>query len=51
LIEQDITSLLAEPLEAARARLNIAEPTRYREAHAELRNRGINPYDLLGQTA
>ncbi|WP_438729468.1 Coq4 family protein [Parasphingorhabdus sp. DH2-15] len=51
LIEQDITALLAEPLEAARARLNIAAPTRYREAHVELRNRGINPYDLLGQTA
>lgn len=51
LIEQDITALLAEPLDAARKRLNIAQPTAYRAAHAALRDQGINPYDLLGQTA
>lgn len=48
LIEQDITALLAEPLEQARKRLNIAEPTAYHAAHAALRGQGINPYDLLG---
>lgn len=44
---QDVRSLLAEPLEAARKRMNIGEPTLYREAHQKYRARGIDPYDFL----
>ena len=47
IIEQDIRSLLAEPLEAARARLGIGEPTLYHEAHRAYRSRGIDPYNFL----
>ena len=51
IIEQDIRSLLAEPLEAARARLGIGEPTLYQEAHRAYRNRGIDPYNFLAAKA
>jgi ubiquinone biosynthesis protein COQ4 len=47
LIEQPIRDLLAMPLEEARRSLGIAEPLRYREAHAKWRAAGIDPYDLL----
>lgn len=46
---QDIRALLAEPLDAARARLGIGEPAAYRAAHAAMRRHGIDPYDLLGE--
>jgi ubiquinone biosynthesis protein COQ4 len=46
---QDIEALLAEPLEAARARLNIGAPSAYHAAHAAMRAHGIDPYDLLGE--
>ena len=49
--EQSITDLLAEPLEAARARLNITPPVYYHEAHRRFRARGINPYELLASPA
>ena len=45
--QQDIRALLAEPLDAARTRLGIAEPTVYRDAHARLRAHGIDPYSTL----
>ena len=51
IIEQDIRALLAEPLEAARARLGIGEPTLYKEAHRAYRNRGIDPYNFLAAEA
>ncbi|MGH6652083.1 MAG: Coq4 family protein [Sphingopyxis sp.] len=51
IIEQDIRSLLAEPLEAARARLGIGEPTLYKEAHRAYRSRGIDPYNFLASQA
>ena len=47
IIEQDIRALLAEPLDAARARLGIGEPTLYQEAHRAYRSRGIDPYNFL----
>lgn len=47
IIEQDIRALLAEPLEAARARLGIARPTIYEAAHRAYRSRGIDPYNFL----
>lgn len=47
LVEQDIMALLAEPLEAARKRMGISEPTAYRQAHAAFRSSGIDPYDFL----
>jgi ubiquinone biosynthesis protein COQ4 len=46
--EQPMLSLLAEPLAAARKRLNIDEPRYYALAHERLRARGIDPYNLLG---
>jgi len=48
---QDIEALLAEPLDAARARLAIAEPSVYRQVHAMMRADGVDPYDLLGTRA
>lgn len=38
---EDYEALLAEPLEAARRRLNIAEPTTYHRAQASLRAKGL----------
>ncbi|MEQ1688304.1 MAG: Coq4 family protein, partial [Sphingopyxis sp.] len=48
IVDQDMYALLAEPLEAARARLGITPPTLYHAAHAAYRGRGIDPYDFLG---
>lgn len=48
---QDIAALLAEPLDAARRRLGIAEPAVYKRVHAMMRADGIDPYDLLGKMA
>ncbi|MEQ5786762.1 hypothetical protein J3454_02515 [Erythrobacter sp. NFXS35] len=47
LIEQSIRELLAQPLEAVRAQLNIPAPTQYRECHRIWSNEGIDPYNLL----
>ena len=47
LIEQPIRELLKQPFEEVRAKLNIAEPTKYRECHRIWREEGLNPYDLL----
>jgi len=38
---QDYVALLAEPLDAARRRLNIAEPVRYRKAQTMLAAKGV----------
>lgn len=46
---QDISVILAEPVEALRARLNIKVPETYNRAQAMLRADGIDPYDLMGQ--
>lgn len=51
IVEQDIRALLAEPLEAARARLGIGKPTIYEAAHQRYRNRGIDPYNFLAAAA
>ncbi|MBU6251848.1 MAG: hypothetical protein KGN98_01495 [Alphaproteobacteria bacterium] len=47
IVEQDIRALLAEPLDAARKRLNIPAPTQYQIAHQRYRARGIDPYNFL----
>jgi ubiquinone biosynthesis protein COQ4 len=47
LVEMAITELLPLPIEEARARLNIAEPKFYRQAHATWRGQGVDPYDLM----
>lgn len=44
--EQSIEALLAEPLVAARQRLNINTPRFYGMAHDRFKARGIDPYDL-----
>jgi len=47
IVDESITALLAEPIEAARKRLNIGSPTQYHAAHGAYRARGINPYNFL----
>lgn len=47
IMQQDIRALLAEPLEAARARMNIGEPTLYHACHGAYRARSIDPYNFL----
>lgn len=49
--EEDISALLAEPLESARARLGIGKPTIYQKAHQIFRSQGIDPYDFLAGKA
>ena len=44
---QDIRALLAEPLEAARARLGIGQPAEYQRAHQVYRAGGVDPYNFL----
>ncbi len=51
LVDESIIDLLAEPLESARKRLNIGQPTLYRAAHTAYRSRGIDPYNFLAATA
>ena len=51
LIEEDITALLAEPLEAARKRMGIGTPTEYKHAHVLWRSGGVDPYDFLTSAA
>lgn len=45
---EDVRALLAEPLDAARRRMRIAEPYYYQQAHARFRARGLDPYELMG---
>ena len=47
LVEMSITELLAMPLEDVRAKLNIATPRYYNQAHSLWRAKGIDPYDLM----
>ena len=51
LCEQAITELLPLPIEDVRRRLNITPAVHYHEAHAIWRERGVDPYDLLGKSA
>ncbi len=51
LLEEDIRALLAEPLDAARARLGIGEPVLYKKAHEIYRSQGIDPYNFLAAAA
>lgn len=44
---QDVRALLAEPLEAARARMGIARPAQYQLAHRMLRDQGLDPYGVM----
>lgn len=48
---QSITDLLAEPLEAARARMGIKPPVHYARAHTAYRARGLDPYNFAGGPA
>jgi ubiquinone biosynthesis protein COQ4 len=50
LIDQDIRALMAEPLDAARARLGISAPTVYERAHSEWRGQGVDPYRLPSES-
>jgi ubiquinone biosynthesis protein COQ4 len=51
LFAQDISALLAEPLEAARARMNIGGSVHYARAHKAYRARGLDPYNFSGGAA
>jgi ubiquinone biosynthesis protein COQ4 len=48
---QDVISLLAEPLDAARARMGISTPIHYARAHEAYRARGIDPYNFANGPA
>lgn len=48
---QPIGALLAEPLEAARQRMNIGAPAHYLEAHRCYRAGGLNPYNFANGAA
>lgn len=50
IVDESIIALLAEPIEAARKRLNIGSPKQYHAAHEAYRSRGINPYNFLAAT-
>lgn len=45
--EQDVRALLAEPLDAARARMRIGKPAQYELAHQQLRAQGLDPYGVM----
>ena len=51
IVHEDIVALLREPLADARKRMGISEPVMYRRAHEEMRNAGVDPYDLLAPIA
>lgn len=51
IISQDIVSLMAEPLEEARKRLNIQPPVTYHKVHEVMRNSGIDPYGVVAPEA
>lgn len=51
LVEMAITDLLPLPIEEVRARLNIAVPQFYTQAHADWRAAGVDPYDLMAPVA
>lgn len=51
IISQDIVALMAEPLEDARKRLNIAKPTAYFKVHEMMRDEGIDPFSVVGAQA
>jgi ubiquinone biosynthesis protein COQ4 len=48
LLDQDIRALMAEDLQAARARLGIGATTLYQHAHTKWRAQGVDPYNLPG---
>lgn len=48
IFRQDVRTLLAEPLPAARVRMGIAEPAVYHQAHQRLRAAGLDPYRIGG---
>jgi ubiquinone biosynthesis protein COQ4 len=49
IVEQSIRELLAMPLDAARAKLNITPARWYHEAHKTWQANGADPYDLLAE--
>lgn len=51
IMEQDIRALLAEPYEAARARLGIVPTVHYAQAHKVYRARGVDPYNFFAAAA
>jgi ubiquinone biosynthesis protein COQ4 len=51
IFKQDVAALLAEPLEAARARMHISASIQYARAHKAYRARGIDPYNFSGGAA
>jgi ubiquinone biosynthesis protein COQ4 len=51
IINEEISLLLAEPLEAARKRLGIGVPNHYQRAHQAYRAVGIDPYNFLRAAA
>lgn len=48
IILEDIVTLMAQPLQEARERLNIRPPTYYEQTHKLMRDHGIDPFGVVG---
>lgn len=48
IILEDIPALMSEDLLAARKRLNIAPPLHYTQTHVAMREKGIDPFSVVG---
>ena len=51
IVDESIVTLLAEPIEVARKRLNIGSASQYHAAHGAYRARGIDPYNFMAAAA
>lgn len=50
IVYEDILELLPQQLDDVRAQLGIALPTFYHAVHAQMRENGIDPYAVIGNT-
>lgn len=51
IVYEDLMELLPLPLEEVRSRLGITMPTQYQAVHAQMRDNGIDPYEVIGADA
>lgn len=48
IVYEDVMALLPLPLDEVRAKLGIKMPTQYHEVHRMMRDKGIDPYAVIG---
>ena len=51
IVYEDLMELLPLPIEEVRAKLGIKLPTQYHEVHRIMRNKGMDPYAVIGADA